>query len=419
MKASAFCLCSALAASIASAAQTVPAVFDADHSGSLEREELCLFLAQRDKLKPDLNVFLNADFTVKGTVQETQDAIRANLIKRAEKQLGRFQAVARARFGHDLPYTLKEVEDLTAPASEATEEPWKLPGVLGTQDEKITVIGADRVTVRRGPIALRKTPDDWQDDLTDAAGAKLTHAKNRLTDKSTWVTQGALIFPIDRLTDRPAGESSSWHVRPSVSWNVSQVEHTRTGDAEELQLDVPFVYSANRNGSVVRNHEISFAPYFLTDFGLRGKVVGASLSYSPVIKAAGDAGIDLNLGYKPLFAGSGWLAKAALVPTLDYNHLVTDSRFIERDDHPDYFRGGGGVQLGFKTERKPALEISGAYKGFWRLQNAGPNHSELLTVSGKLWFNDNFGVTLEHQKGSTPVADKDVDLTTLGLEVRY
>jgi hypothetical protein len=46
-------------------------------------------------------------------------------------------------------------------------------------------------------------------------------------------------------------------------------------------------------------------------------------------------------------------------------------------------------------------------------------YSDLFKASTTYWINRYAGLTLEYQKGDTPVADKAIDLLTFGLQLRY
>jgi hypothetical protein len=390
-----------------------PESFDLNGDGKLDKRELRLFVIKRDKLTPNVAQFLTNDLKLNVAPQDLEKAMEKDLLAQADFEVGRIAAIIND--GTTWPYPIDSVVHALAKVDRPTLKPERLqlPAPWG---EKLT-----KSDVSFGPIALRKSVDDLEKSLTDAPGAKVSHSRNRLTDKTTWTTEGALIFPISWQDDEATENrfSARWKALPSVNWKVVNVGDTQTGDAEELQLKVPVVMSINHRGtSLLRNSELSLAPYFLTDFGVRGKLAGASLSYTPYLKPA-DGGLEINAGYRYMSTTrSAWMYRIGLTPTLDYNHLYSTSRFITRTSDSDYFRGGGKAEVGFLTNTSPALELRASYKGFWRIEG-GPNQSDLLTVSGKLWLNDNAGFTLEHQKGSTPVADKAVDITTLGLELRF
>ncbi len=397
-------LCSSLPAQVVDLAR-----FDLDGNGKLDKRELALFVAKRDKLKPNIAAFLSDAGKLTVAPEKLEGVIQQDIIEQAADAVGEIIA----RMDSDPPYSIAEVSQVLAPAAVVPEpHRLRLPGVLG----KKSVFSSGSI----GPLLLRKSADDGDNDLKNSAGAKLAHSRNRLTDKSTWVTEGALLLPTAGWKNERSGDrlSERWSMLLSASWKVVQVGQTTTGDAEELQFQAPFTKSINfGDGSALRNAEYKVTPYFLTDFGFKGKVAGASFSYTPYVKPA-NGGVEVNTGYRFVSDSSPLLYRIGLVPTLDYNHLFSASRFITRTNHKDYFRGGGRAEIGFLTHTLPAIELRAAYSGFWRIKG-GPSHSDLLSVTAKLWVNQNAGVTLEHQKGDTPIATKEVDVTTLGLELRF
>lgn len=385
------------------------AKFDFDGNGKLDKRELALFVAKRDNLKPNIAAFLSDAGKLTVAPEKLEGAIEQDLRSQAADAVGEIVA----RLDGDSPYAIADVRQVLAPPAVVPESSrLRLPGALG--QKTVSSHGS------MGPLLLRKSVDDGDKDLKNSAGAKLAHSRNRLTDKSTWVTEGALLFPMagwsnERRADRL---SERWSMLLSASWKVVQVGQTTTGDAEELQFQAPFMKSINRgDGSALRNAEYKVTPYFLTDFGFRGKVAGASFSYTPYVKPA-SGGVEVNTGYRFVSETSPLLYRLGLVPTLDYNHLFNTSRFITRTSHKDYFRGGGRAEIGLLTHTLPAIELRATYSGFWRIDGA-PSQSDLLSLTTKLWLNPNAAVTLEHQKGDTPVATKEVDVTTLGLELRF
>lgn len=388
-----------------------PATFDLDKDLHLSKRELSLFVIKRDKLNPKVGEFLGNNLKLAVTPEELERAILDDLLLQASGSVGLIAAnIPDAREPYPIAAVVAALAKLEAP--KPSPRRLALPAPWGDKLKQ-----GDSVL---GPIALRKSVDDAEKNLTDAAGAKLSHSRNRITNKTTWLTEGALIFPITGEDNTRSGDqlSERWKLLPSISWKVVQVAGTPAGDAEELQFKMPMVSSVNHgNAGALRNSELSFAPYFLTDFGFRGKVAGASLSYTPYVKPA-NGGLQINTGYRFTSPTSLWQYRIGWTPTLDYNHLYDTSRFITRAGTTDYFRGGVRAEIGLLSNTQPAVELRGTYKGFWRIQG-GPNRSDLLSVSGKLWLNDNAGFTLEHQKGSTPVAEKEIDVTTLGLELRF
>jgi hypothetical protein len=290
-----------------------------------------------------------------------------------------------------------------------------IPGLIGT--------GKQSGNSLWGPLRLRKTSDDWSSDLSKAQGANANYTDDRKAGKASWSTEGALIYPIAFSQDNTRSDpdnsirSSTWRLLPATTWKVVKGQDPQKGDVEELQFQVPVAWSANHVGlGWLRNSDVALSPYFLTDFGFKGAVEGVSLSYTPYLQDY-DSGFALNSGYKGL-GNSPVLYRLGLVPSVDFNHLSSTSRFISREAHSDYFRAGGKVELGLRTMNYPSIELLASYQAFAGTSGA-PDYSDLISASAKLWINDHAGITLNYQVGSTPVAQKDIDLITLGIELKF
>lgn len=423
-----------------------PGKFAHASADSMTREELRRYVIERDNLQPKRGDLMANDGLYTGDpdkeallklskedligrlsyFESKLKAIRRSMNEEADLKIGaiKFKAGLKAEDQPPYPVALvRQAEHLIVKADgkvvseKPKDEPWKKPGLFGEAKE------LEKHDGKRGPFLLRKTADDWSGDLTDAAGAKVTYADDRLSKKSKWSSEGAVIYPIalggkeDGNPGRPKSGNATLQVLPALGWKIADVQETATGDVEELQLQAPLVWSTPQfNVGWLSNSVFSFSPYTLTDFHFKGAVLGATASFAPFIFDR-KSGFAINKGYTGLCYGPV-LYRIGFEPGLDYNHLSSTSRFITRDDHKDHFRIGGKTELALRWQDFPSLEFVISYQGFASI-SGGPSHSDLFSYSAKIWLNEYAGLSLEHQKGSTPVADKDVNLTTFGFEFRF
>ena len=388
--------------------QIDPGAFDTNHNQVLELDELKLYVIKRDDLKPDFKVFLNDDLTLK---PDAESLIQKDLFDQADYLVGGIYGQLGLTPG--TPIQINQLRHSVKDSEKDKEV--KIPGLF--LESRRHTIGS------MGPFTLRKRADDWDSDLKKAQGAKLAYADDLKSHKTTWLTEGALIYPFlfsDDYTsydrEKPI-RSERWLVLPSAEWKVNKTAQTNKNDIEELQVQAPVVWSANHvRLGWLRNSEFGLTPYSLTDFSFKGLVVGLSASYSPYVFDEG-SGFGLNTGYKGL-ASIPLMYRLGLVPSLDYNHLSSTSRFISRNDHDDYFRLGGKLEAGLITKGYPAFETLVTYLPMIGITGA-PDYSYLLSVSGKLWLIKYAGFSVDYQIGKTPVAQKDIDLLTAGLEIKF
>lgn len=394
-----------------------PAAFDRDGNGRLSEYELTLYIAARDKVAVPAALVLNPDLSPK---EDGAKAAAEFVLRETQFKVGEILGRAEVESGPlpiELVRHLEGFEPVIGPQIPATapEQPPEKP--LGIFGQPASFRGGSR-----GPILLRKSTDDWNKDLKSSTGARVAYTDNGVTDKHTWNTEGALIYPF--AVSAVASPQTNGHIHssrttvlPSVAWKVVRANETNADDVEELQFSVPVTWSANLVGrGWLRNTKWTASPYLLTDFKLGGRLWGGSLTFKPSLLSP-EGAFAVNLGYRPL--GKGPLTYAiGLVPKLDFNHLDRGSRFIKRTKDDDFFRGGGKASVGLRVETDPAFEFLVSYEGYWNLSGA-PAHSELLSESAKLWLNDNVAFSIDYQRGDTPVAQKAVDLFSLGTEVRF
>jgi hypothetical protein len=388
-----------------------PRAFDTNANATLEGDELVRYVVRRDKINPDLDAVMSSDLKLR---PDAEILVLADLRKQAADGIGEIRGRLGVGFGAPVP--LDKLQNLVLSDNPPDEEDgFPIPGGIMTS-----------VTNRygsAGPVRLRKTADDWRANADDSQGATLAYSHNSKDNKTAWASEGSLIYPIllsgdNTADDRESGVRSWWlWMLPSMSWKVNKIDQTDDSDIEELLYQIPIVWSANHTGlGWLRNSEFKLAPYMHTDFSLDGLVLGTSISYVPYVFDS-VSGLALNAGYKGL-GKTPFRYRTGLTPTVDFNHLCSDSQYIKREDNDDYLRAGGKAEAGIITKGYPSLEFVASYQAFAGLIGA-PDQSDLMSLAGKLWFNENMGLSIEYQRGETPIAQKDIDLAIMGLELKY
>lgn len=405
--------------------------FDANNDGLISLTELrAMVTAQKFKeAKLNMNVgdFLGPDFApIPGAMEKYLAAHQ----KEITELKGQIEIEIGGIYGNlnRNPTDLIPISELEAPVNAADEtKPIvaknEVPGVFGTPKK-------DENSGRSlGPFLLRRHPDQWHDDLKDADGARISYTDNRQAGKSSWSGEGALIYPIQLQGDESGRKretgSDRWLLLPSTSWHVNQVSRSTADDIEELRFQVPVTYSTpHRQLGWLRHSNFELTPFVLTDFSFRGLVSGATFEYAPYIKGGP---IDINAGFRRLIRTDApnrffdsLTYSIQLGALTDYSHLHSISQYIVRPDHPDYFRTGLKVKGQLKAKISESVELEGnvGYQGMVGLAGA-PDYRDLLTLSFKTWLNEYLGFSVEYQKGETPVAQKNVDLMTVGIEMRF
>lgn len=319
---------------------------------------------------------------------------------------------------HSPPYTPAEVrkaEQLPEYVeSSGDEKPEPMDGIFENSRE----LGENGEI---GPFRIRSAVEDWSKKLGDVTGATISYQENQLSDSTTWSAKGAIIYPIvfSDGTDRPEGAAFSSFVSaftPAVNWNIVDVDGTDEGDVQELQFNLPFSLQGNHSAIELRS-ELSLAPYYATDLSFDSSIVGASLVYEPIFQIGKhfDVGQFHSLGGKK--KGPAYLIR--LLPKLDYSNVLETSRFVSRPEGDEWFRAGGKVEVALRPFGKNARwELRGSYGAMWDLEGGDDDFSDLIEAKALFWLSESAGLSFSYQKGQTPVADKDIEMLSLGFELK-
>lgn len=350
------------------------------------------------------------------------------------------------------PFTVAHVEAaLNANKPPDRERPaWqKIPGVTEKYSPKLENKDS---SWNIGPLAIRRDLDEVKKDskdLKDVKGAKFAFADNHQSgENGAWNSQGVIYWPF--AADVPFRNSGSVYFSGgfATEWIMAEREAPKTkvtdpGDAEELTASVPLTFYISPPARKEAYFEPNIAtpvdpdagpssaywvfqgkPYMNTDFSFDHEIYGATASLRYVGAVFGS---ELYLGKYQNFsdAGSGWLVDSnlryqlTLTPTLDYSYVNQGGTHTTRKPGDDWLRLGAkaGFDLAFGPPDTP-FTLGTSYQFFDTVDGKG-GYSYLWKSNATWWMTPELGLSLEHAIGNTPVADKEIDQTTFGLEFRY
>jgi hypothetical protein len=129
--------------------------------------------------------------------------------------------------------------------------------------------------------------------------------------------------------------------------------------------------------------------------------------------------------YYPLakFGSRNLDARIRVIGLVDYSDVQTGSRYISRPEGSYWFRLGGEVDFdiglfayGDKTKQPITATVS------YRFEDAVSGeggYADLLKADLSFWLNPYTALSVDYQRGTTPVADKDINQLTVGIQIKY
>ena len=105
---------------------------------------------------------------------------------------------------------------------------------------------------------------------------------------------------------------------------------------------------------------------------------------------------------------------------MDYSVTERGGIHTTRKEGDDWFRLGGTASLDFRLGMQTfnSLDAGASYQLLQTVSGSG-SYSYLFQGHITLWLVENVGATIQYSKGNTPVADKPIDLVSLGLEFKF
>ncbi len=404
------CLPLLFASSLAFAAEVTPDQF-AGSDGLLDEKELIEFLLVHNKKsfqdvweqEPSSREIANEGGNLEQAKKKKLLKWKLLEIKDTERSIG--------------PYTPQQIQ----PKQIDSTVEYTKPGLFGkpriSKDEK----------TKYGPIRLRQKFEDWDKELVSIGGASISYSSNQIDKTETWGSQGSIIYPIAHYKERISPDeegvvSSELALLPSIQW-----KYTSAADIENLAFKLPVYYSAlhnivpnldasgNPTGLVSWLSEFYFSSFYLTDFNFDGAMLGAELTYEPILSISGfKTGSWVNL-----FKKSDIVYLFRVMPGLNYSRVLSESSFIDREENDDMFAITGSLELRFKLFGSSSpWEIYSTYDLIYDLNGDSDGYSEIFEVGSTWWFTDNVGLELKYEKGDTPLTNEEIDLVTLNLQLR-
>jgi len=364
--------------------------------------------------------------------------------EKVEEAVGDYYTTLVSDLGHGPPFTWQELDQRIPPAPSKQEAEDAKPGWQKI-DYVTKQMVSDEGKTKLGALQVRRNTSEAAKALKDATGAKIGFSDNRLqTGDGAWNSEGALIYPMvfewDRGSSEPDGSSLWTQLAPAVYWHLAETQDStgKTKDVQELKLSVPVAFSyvppaRRRQGPYVpgpapaSNSAMTIVtqlePYYDTDFSLTHQIWGTTVSLEYVGKVG-----PLHLGgFVGLFdtnpesteAGDLFMYSLRLRPLFDYSQTERGGPYTKRVAGDDWSRVGAEASLDFRFGGgKSPLDIGVSYRFLQAVSGTG-GFSDLLKPHVTWWVSPNTALTLEYQRGETPVADQDIDLISLGLEFKY
>jgi hypothetical protein len=399
------------------AAEQVTAKSFADPSGNLDQQRAAMYIVYRD-MEP-LSKFMAPGQTTLDP-QRVVDAMAEKLDD------------LRSKTGHEAPWTWQELDLAFPPKKTDQEADAELPAwkkINGLTKKK--AFGKESKVESLGPVMLRKSAADLTKSLSNAKGATLAYSRNDLKGGDGALnSQGVLDYPtMWNLYQGGYGRSIEMGFDFASEWNVAQVQEDRKKDLEELTFSTPITFyvspgawltrrGADADGASSSLLLIQGKPYFQTDFGFRHEIYGVEATAEFVGNLFGSRVLALG-GFQNTGLW-GFQYQWRLIPKLDYSVTERGGIHTTRKEGDDWFRLGGtaslDLRLGLQTFN--ALDAGVSYQFLETVSGSG-GYSHLFKAYTTLWLIENAGLTLEYSKGDTPVANKPIDLITLGLEFKY
>lgn len=269
-----------------------------------------------------------------------------------------------------------------------------------------------------GPFKLRKNKDELtKSELSKVKGVSISYlADHNAGDADTLSSEGVLYYPFNWATG--TGPSTmSLVVGPAVAWQVTDTDDAKTG-VQDVTFSAATTYHIEPKSDRSALWNISGSPYFQTDLAGGHEIYGAEASVEFVGWLTRNANDLLFLGdYSPVRIISGLDYQLRLIPQVDYSVTEKTGEFSKRTKDDDWFRVGARSSFDL---RLPAYKVEiGAFFAFLDALGGEGGYSDKYTLRASWSINDNVALALEKTKGETPVSDKEIDTTTLGLEAKF
>lgn len=378
-------------------AEEIKACDFAGGDGRLSRREAALYLAHLDAvplsklLKPGQT---SLDLDQIATIMEDR-------IDDLEDEFG------------PLPWKCSDIDRRLSVAEDEKSPTWR-------EIEGVTKPHAFPNGVTAGPFRLRATMDDvYIDKLAEAKGATLGFANNRLESGSGSLnTSGVFAYILDFHKFSKNNALIEFKSAPALEWNVAGKESEGGQEVEEIGLNLPatFFVSPGR-GDYPALWILGGMPYFQGDFSGGHRVFGAEVSLEYVGNPFGN-GFAIG-SYQNIPNAGGWQYQLRLIPKADLSETDAIGPHSARTIDDDWFRIGGKTSFDIRSPEDALIPISlgASYEMLDAVSGEG-GFSDLLKLRATLILNEHAGLTLEYSVGDTPVADQEIDLITLGLELK-
>ncbi|MEH0020748.1 MAG: hypothetical protein V6Z89_13910 [Desulfobacter sp.] len=285
-----------------------------------------------------------------------------------------------------------------------------------------------------GPIKIRDKFEDWNSDIKGVKGSTLAYSDNREKDNSTWATKGNLIFPIQFFKEGDGADSEYNYAEsallPSIKWNYFDLNGGGGNDSESLTFQLPWYTRFSHKivpvidqdsglpvGLASWASEFYITTIYNTDFDHDGEIVGTSFTYEPIIRVGQNFQTGSWLSLPTIRPPIGYLFR--FIPGGIYSHVLSEGPYIKREENDDAL----GVTTSMELRIKPfglnsPWEFRTDYELFHDFTGGDDGYFDKWEIALNYWFNDYVALSLEHQNGDDFLTKDEVDLITVGFQVR-
>ena len=265
-------------------------------------------------------------------------------------------------------------------------------------------------------LLVRGAPDvvtisDPVESFKTASPALFSYSRDFRSDTNTWLAKGTVLMPFRVCCESPTSVVTAVSLTPSISFDRLSSEKDKSKEQSALifRAQTESELTGVLDGQLFR----AFLSY-ATDFKFDTKIAAAELEWEPIWLRAGIgvfhrvAHLDfLEYRWRPVVHG-------------EYGYTFANGDSNNLSDDEDFLRLGPRLNLALRPSELHQLVLSATCDYLGGL--IGRPHDSYHVTAGVSWSLDpagHFAVTMQYERGETPLVKDDVDNISLGLSVKF